>query len=80
MYQILIADDERKDRNIIKILLERRYAGQFQFWEAENGEQTLEILRREAIQLLLLDINMPGRSGIDVLHSMDARPYVIMPP
>ena len=78
MYQILIADDERKDRNIIKILLERRYAGQFQFWEAENGEQTLEILRREAIQLLLLDINMPGRSGIDVLHSMDARPYVIM--
>lgn len=78
MYQILIADDERKDRSIIKILLERRFAGQFQVWEAENGGQALEILGREEIQLLLLDINMPGLSGIDVLHSLDARPYIIM--
>ena len=31
MYRVLIADDELRDRNIIKILLERRYAGQFQF-------------------------------------------------
>ena len=46
MYQILIADDERKDRNIVKILLERRYAGQFRVWEAENGQQALEILRQ----------------------------------
>lgn len=78
MVQILIADDERKDRNIIRILLERRYAGRFRLWEAENGEQALEILRREAIQLLLLDINMPGLSGIDVLHSLETRPYIIM--
>lgn len=78
MYQILIADDERKDRNIIRILLERRYAGQFYLFEAENGGQALEILRREAVQLLLLDINMPGLSGIDVLHSLETRPYIIM--
>lgn len=78
MYQILIADDERKDRNIIRILLERRYAGRFHFREAENGGQALEILRREAVDLLLLDINMPGLSGIDVLHRLEARPYTIM--
>ena len=78
MYQILIADDERKDRNIVKILLERRYAGQFRVWEAENGQQALEILRQEEIQLVLLDINMPGLSGIDVLHSLETRPYIIM--
>ena len=44
MYTVLIVDDEVRDRNIVKILLERRYAGQFHFLEAENGAQALEIL------------------------------------
>ena len=78
MYRVLIADDELRDRNIIKILLERRYAGQFQFLEAENGQQALEILNREQVQLLILDINMPGLSGIDVLHGIKGMPYVIV--
>lgn len=78
MYRVLIVDDEVRDRNIIKILLERRYGGQFQFLEAENGAQALEILGREQVQLLLLDINMPGISGIDVLHNLKCMPYVIV--
>lgn len=78
MHQVLIADDELRDRNIIKILLERRYAGRFQFLEAENGTQALEILEREPVQLLILDINMPGHSGIDVLHDLKGMPYVIV--
>jgi len=78
MYQVLIADDEARDRNIIKILLERRYTGQFHFLEAENGVEALEILQREPVQLLLLDINMPGLSGIDVLHNLKCTPYVIV--
>ena len=78
MYRVLIADDELRDRNIIKILLERWYAGQFQFLEAENGQQALEILNREQVQLLILDINMPGLSGIDVLHGIKGMPYVIV--
>lgn len=78
MYRVLIADDEARDRNIIKILLERKYAGQFQILEAENGDQALEAMRQEQVQLLLLDINMPGLSGIDVLHRMSYMPYVIV--
>ncbi len=64
MYRILIADDEARDRNIIKILLERRYSGQFELLEAENGAQALEMLEGQPVQLLLLDINMPVLSGI----------------
>lgn len=78
MHRVLIVDDEVRDRNIIKILLERRYAGQFHFLEAENGAQALDILGREQVQLLLLDINMPGLSGIDVLHNLKCMPYVIV--
>lgn len=78
MYSVLIVDDETRDRNIIKILLERRYAGQFQFLEAENGTQALEILNRAQVQLLLLDVNMPGMSGIDVLHNLKYMPHAIV--
>ena len=78
MYQILIADDEVRDRRIVKILLERRYPGQFTFLEAENGARALEILHKQAVQLLLLDLNMPGVSGIEVLHNLKRVPYVIV--
>lgn len=78
MYQVLIVDDEVRDRNIIKILLERQYPGQFSFLEAENGGQALEILQREFVQLLILDISMPGISGIEVLHHLKRIPYVIV--
>lgn len=78
MYQILIVDDEARDRSIIKILLERQYGEKFHCLEAENGAQALELLRVNRIQLLFLDINMPGLGGIDVLHELPYTPYVIM--
>jgi len=78
MYRILIADDEARDRNIIKILLERRYSGQFELLEAENGVQALEMLEGQPVQLLLLDINMPVLSGIELLHHLTYMPYVIV--
>ena len=78
MYSVLIADDEARDRSILKILLERQYPGTFSFLEAENGEQTLQLLREQKIQLLFLDMNMPGLTGVDVLHKMPCTPYVIV--
>lgn len=78
MHTVLIVDDEIRDRNIIKILLERRYSGQFRFLEAENGIQALEILNSTQIHLLLLDVNMPGMSGIDVLHHLKYMPHSIV--
>lgn len=78
MHSVLIVDDEIRDRNIIKILLERRYSGQFRFLEAENGLQALEILNSTQVHLLLLDVNMPGMSGIDVLHNLKYMPHSIV--
>ena len=64
MYNILICDDEKDIINALKIYLND---SQYQFFEAYNGKQALEILEREEIHLVLLDIMMPVMDGIEAL-------------
>ncbi|MCX7912418.1 MAG: response regulator [Dehalococcoidales bacterium] len=61
---ILVVDDEEAIRCILnKGLAMRGYACD----EAENGEQALEKLEKKPSDLVILDINMPGRQGNEVL-------------
>jgi CheY-like chemotaxis protein len=65
-HRILIADDDRDFRHGVAelfALLPRR----FEFLEAETGLEALGILRGTAIDLALLDMHMPGRTGLEVL-------------
>lgn len=78
MYRLLVADDETRDRNIVRILVEKQYPGSFEILEAKSGTQALEILRREQIDLLLLDMNMPGLSGMGVIRELPSSVYVII--
>jgi two-component system, NarL family, invasion response regulator UvrY len=41
--------------------------------EAANGQQALDIVRQEIADVLLLDISMPGQSGVDALRAIKAR-------
>ena len=53
MYKILICDDERDIRNALRIYL----TGEgYAVCEAASGTEALELLRREAVQLVLMDI------------------------
>ena len=63
--QILIADDEMINREILGEMLRDDYEVLF----AEDGIKTLEMIEqyRETLSLVLLDILMPGMSGLDVL-------------
>ena len=61
MYNILICDDEKDIINALKIYLND---SQYQFFEAHNGKQALEIVKNEDIHLVLLDIMMPVMDGI----------------
>ena len=66
---ILIADDHAVvRRGLREILAEALPAASFA--EAGNGDQVIALLSKSAVQLLLLDINMPGRSGLDVLRDV----------
>jgi two-component system cell cycle response regulator len=61
---VLVVDDAQAVRQLYSEVL--RDAG-YVTHEAENGEQALEIARQQAIDVVLLDIMMPGMSGLEVL-------------
>jgi len=65
--RILLADDHAIVRQGLKLILEDEFSGA-QFGEAGTAAETLQLLRRQAWDVLILDINMPGRSGFDVLR------------
>ncbi|MDH3973130.1 MAG: response regulator [Deltaproteobacteria bacterium] len=63
---ILIVDDEKRLLKSLARLLE----DSFQVHTASGVEEGLSILDREAISLALLDINMPGMTGVDMLKKI----------
>ena len=66
MVRVLIADDHALIRSGLMQLLQEDRAVR-EIGEAATGEQTLDRLRESRWDLLLLDINMPDRSGLDIL-------------
>src|SRR2546427_12765448 len=76
--RILVIDDEAAIRDSLKMTLE--YEG-YEFLGAATGQDGLALAEREAPDLVLLDIKMPGMDGIDVLtrlHSMNETLPIIM--
>lgn len=75
--RVLIVDDEQLARDRLRLLLsafdDLRIVG-----EAEDGEQAMERIRELQPDLVLLDIQMPGCSGIEVASSLPSpRPKII---
>jgi len=71
--KILIVDDEETIRKSLRMILE--YEG-YQFLEAEDGEKALEIIEETVgLGLVLLDVKLPGMSGLEVLAELEKRPY-----
>jgi DNA-binding NarL/FixJ family response regulator len=67
--KILIADDHANVRRGLREILIDAFAGAF-FSEASNGDEVLAQLVDSQPDVLLLDINMPGRSGFEVLKDI----------
>ncbi len=65
--KVLIIDDEEVLQDILTSLVQREG---HQASSARTGEQGLEILRREEVDLVLLDLMLPGMSGQEILHQI----------
>ncbi len=72
MYKVIIAEDEALERKVLRKLLERGLEDQCTVLEAKNGPEVLSIFEREQPQLLLLDVEMPGFSGLEAARRIRA--------
>lgn len=72
----LIIDDERLARKELIRLLEPYKEIEITA-EASNVDEALDLIGTLSPELLFLDINMPGKSGFDLLESLDRSPKVI---
>lgn len=74
MSKILIVDDIPANLQILNVHLSDEH---YQVVESQSGPQALEILKSEhdAIDLILLDVMMPGMSGLEVLAEIKRNPH-----
>ena len=67
MYNILICDDEADIVNALKIYLQNP---DYRLFEAHNGIEAIEVVNKEDIHLILLDIMMPQMDGITAMSKI----------
>jgi len=67
---ILIAEDNLAQRRYLRDVLEREFARHGPVVEAENGERAVELALAGRPELLVLDIQMPGLSGVKVARAV----------
>ena len=78
MFQILVVDDDKNTRMLLKAVLQ---AENYTVFTAENGEAALDVMDREHIDLVVLDIMMPKMDGYEftkVLRESDNNLPILM--
>lgn len=73
MHKILIVDDMLVNRKLMKKVLVDSVEG-IEFFDAEDGFKALQCMEQHDIDLVILDLMMPGKDGYEVLTDMKANP------
>jgi two-component system KDP operon response regulator KdpE len=74
----MVVDDDPQIRRVLRTAF---VAQGYEALDARNGEEALEMLRDEKVDLVILDVNMPGMSGLEtcrVIRSMSEIPIVML--
>lgn len=69
--KVIIIDDERKARNLLRILVSENCPKITEIYEAENLLSGIEIIKKEQPKIVFLDIEMPQHSGLEILDFIE---------
>ncbi len=70
MYRVLIADDEPIERQVISKKINSFFPEQVELYVAENGMEAVELFKENNCHIALLDIAMPGKSGLEAAEEI----------
>jgi len=73
-YTVLVCDDQQVLRDLVRGALAE---GGYDIIEAQDGDQAIELARSRRPDLIVLDMVMPGRSGLDVLVEVRRDPRLV---
>lgn len=74
--KIIFIEDEEDLRNAVKFIIE---AENYEFYGAANGPEGIAKIAKYNIDLMLLDIMMPGMDGFEVCRAIKSEPAVDLP-
>jgi two-component system chemotaxis response regulator CheY len=72
--EVLVVDDSAAIRKILQRVLRQTGMAIRNILEAGDGQEALEVLRRQKLDLVLTDINMPRMDGLQLLAAIKAAP------
>ena len=69
-YNVLVVDDSQPMRAVIKKTVKASGFDVGQFFDASNGNEALDVFKKEWIDLVLTDYNMPDMNGLELIEEM----------
>jgi len=73
-HTVLIADDEPSVRMLVQATIE---ADGYKVLEASDGDEAWVLIQEQRPSLVLLDVMMPGRTGLEILGSIKSDPDLV---
>ncbi len=67
MFNILITDDEQIVIDSLSFIINKNFADEAKVYTALSGTEAIEIVMKENIDMIFMDINMPGLSGLETV-------------
>ena len=70
MYQILVAEDEAIERKVLTKNIQKHLSDRCTVLEAKNGREAVELFQQHRPEVAILDIEMPGVSGLEAARKI----------